>query len=239
MSDLTFTAALGALRASQKSPIGISLYSRYVNRPVGRLFAAAAATAGLTPNAVTAASAAMTATGLVVLAVAPVTIGCGTVVALCLVVGFALDSADGQVARLTGRGSPVGEWLDHVVDAGKMVAIHAAVLIAAYRNELLTSAWLLIPLAYMLVAVLMFSGMTLFEQLMRAAGVKASSQRSTPSITRAVVLLFADYGVLALSFIAWGLSSVFFTVYVLLGAATAAITGLLLAKWFRSLSALR
>lgn len=239
MSHLTFTAALGALRASQKSSIGISLYSRYVNRPVGRVFAAAAAAAGLTPNAVTAVSGAVTATGLIVLAVFPATIGCGIVVALCLALGFALDSADGQVARLTGRGSPAGEWLDHVVDAGKMVAVHAAVLIAAYRNELLTAAWLLIPLAYMLVAVLMFSGMTLFELLMRAAGVKASSQRSTPSTTRAVVLLFADYGVLALSFIAWGLSSVFVTVYVVLGAATAAITGLLLAKWFRSLSALR
>ncbi|WP_336645738.1 CDP-alcohol phosphatidyltransferase family protein [Microbacterium sp. USHLN186] len=238
LSGLTFSTALSSLQASQKSPVGISLYSRYINRPVGRVLAAAAAAAGLSPNAVTGVSAAMTVAGLIVLAVAPVAVGSGLVVAFCLVLGFALDSADGQVARLTGRGSPAGEWLDHVVDAGKMVAVHAAVLISAYRHELLTSGWLLVPLAYMLVVVLMFSGMTLFELLTRAIGGDPV-QRSTPSAMRAVVLLFADYGILALSFTLWGLPAAFFTAYAILGSATAAITSLLFAKWFRALSRLR
>ncbi|RBL82322.1 CDP-alcohol phosphatidyltransferase, partial [Streptomyces cavourensis] len=44
---------LRELRGAQKSAKGVSLYSRYVNRPAGRVLAAGAYRAGLTPNQVT------------------------------------------------------------------------------------------------------------------------------------------------------------------------------------------
>lgn len=235
MSGLTFREAMISLSSSQKSRAGVSLYSRYINRPAGRVLAAAAAAAGVSPNGVTAISALCTALGLVVLVLSPVGWATGLAVAILLVLGFALDSADGQVARLTGRGSLAGEWLDHVVDAGKMVAVHAAVLVAAATQGLLAGAWLLLPLAYMLVAVVLFSGMTIFELLRRTRPHPADPPRS-PSTIRAVGLLPADYGILALAFLLWGASQIFFVVYAALGGLTAIITVALLLKWFRVLN---
>jgi phosphatidylglycerophosphate synthase len=234
MSSLTFRDALNRLSASQKSRAGVSLYSRYINRPLGRVLAATAASAGASPNAVTAASASATVLGLVVLVLGPVGWATGVAVAGLLMLGFALDSADGQVARLTGRGSLAGEWLDHVVDSGKMVAVHAAVLVSAFTHELLSGGWLLLPLAYMLVAVVLFSGMTIFE-LLRRTRPSASEPPRSPSTIRAVALLPADYGILALAFVLWGASQAFFVVYAALGVITALISIALLVKWFRAL----
>ena len=57
----------------------------------------------------------------------------GVVVSLLLILGYALDSADGQLARLLGGGTPEGEWLDHVIDSAKLATIHLAVLVSLYR----------------------------------------------------------------------------------------------------------
>ncbi|WP_286279159.1 CDP-alcohol phosphatidyltransferase family protein [Naasia aerilata] len=107
-SRLTVPVALERLRSSQKSSKGAAAYSRFVNRPLGRVLAAVAATAGLRPNQVTAISAVFTFAGIVLLATVPPSLGLGVGVTLLLLVGYALDSADGQVARLRGGGSLAG-----------------------------------------------------------------------------------------------------------------------------------
>ncbi|TQN35774.1 CDP-alcohol phosphatidyltransferase family protein [Kocuria rosea] len=127
----SYEEALAGLRAAQKPGQGVPAYTRWVNRPLARYAAARAAAAGLTPNGVTALSAVLSAAGLVVLVAAPPTPATGVVVALLLAAGYVLDSADGQVARLTGTGSPAGEWLDHVVDSIRTPALHLAVAAAA------------------------------------------------------------------------------------------------------------
>lgn len=124
---------LRELRGAQKSSKGVSLYSRYVNRPAGRLLAAGAYRAGLTPNQVTMISALFTFSSIVAVALVEPSWWLGVAVYAGLVVGFAFDSADGQLARLTGRGGPDGEWLDHVVDCAKMILVHSAVLISFDR----------------------------------------------------------------------------------------------------------
>jgi len=234
MTDLTFRRALTALSSSQKSRAGVSLYSRLINRPLGRVFAAAAAAVGLGPNAVTGLSAVATGAGVILLAAGPASWLTGVAVAALLVLGFALDSADGQVARLTGRGSRAGEWLDHVVDAGKMVAVHAAVLIAAARLELLPGVWLLLPLAYLFVAVVFFSALTLFDLLRDRTDATVTPR--APSTLRAIALLPADYGILAIAFALWGAPSVFFVAYGALFVCTTVIAGALCLKWFRTLN---
>ncbi|MGW9627795.1 CDP-alcohol phosphatidyltransferase family protein [Microbacterium sp. NPDC055521] len=228
---MRFTEALRSLRQAQKSSRGISLYSRWLNRPLGRVFAAMAASTGIGPNGVTALSAVVTAAGLVLLIVAPASAATGVGVAVLLVLGFALDSADGQVARLTGTNSPAGEWLDHVVDAGKMVAVHGAVLIALWRDGV-DPAWCAVALAYQFVSVVFFAALTLFP-LLRRGGRDTTAQ---PSTVRAMMLLPADYGVLALAFVLWGIQPVFLLVYAALFIATALIAAALCVKWFRGLS---
>lgn len=234
---------LGALRGAQKSAKGVSLYSRHVNRPAGRLLAAGAHKARLTPNQVTLVSAAFTLAAIVAVALARPSWPLAVAVYAALVIGFAFDSADGQLARLTGRGGPSGEWLDHVVDCAKMVTLHTAVLISFYRFfELPSDAWLLVPLGFQFAAVLTFCAGLLTEQLKRGrtapAGPAAATPAAPPSRLRAVALLPVDYGVFCLVFLTLGAPGVFRTVYAVLAAVHALFLVAFLAKWFRELSAL-
>src|SRR5690606_36875469 len=222
------------LSRAQKPRKGVSLYSRFVNRPLGRILAAALHRAGVGPNQVTLLSAVVTAAGLAILVSQDPTVLSGVAVASLLVLGFALDSADGQVARLSNRSSPAGEWLDHVVDAAKMVAVHGAVLVAVWLRAPHETAWLLVPLTFQVVATVMFAGGTLTELLKRTLPSGSTAHASSPpSTVRALALLPADYGVLALCFVLWGIPSVFQSAYALLLVANSILAALLLAKWFR------
>jgi phosphatidylglycerophosphate synthase len=232
-----FTAALHRLRSAQKSAKGVSYYSRWVNRPAGRLFAAAAYVLGMGPNAVTALSALVTGCGIALVALVRPSWPLAAGVVALLVTGFALDSADGQLARLRGGGSRAGEWLDHVVDCAKLLALHLAVLIGLYRFERPASpGWLALPLLFQVTAVTVFFGGILTEQLKRAGA--AGGPAAAPSALRSVLLLPADYGVFCLLFLSWGAGrDVFLGVYGVLLAANAVLGAALLAKWFRELSA--
>jgi phosphatidylglycerophosphate synthase len=237
----TFTSALGELRTAQKSSKGVSYYSRWINRPAGRLLAAAAHTAGLTPNAVTGISALVTGCGIALIALLPPSWPQTVGVTALLVAGFALDSADGQLARLRRAGSPAGEWLDHVVDVVKMLTLHLALLIALHRYFHLHSvAWLLLPLAYQVTAVTTFFGGILTEQLKRASAAgRASAAAGPPSTLRSLLLLPADYGLFCLLFLGYGVGRTFFlTLYAVLLAANVLLMLALLVKWFRELTAL-
>ncbi|MGW5199563.1 CDP-alcohol phosphatidyltransferase family protein [Streptomyces spiralis] len=244
---------LGELRGAQKSAKGVSLYSRYVNRPAGRYLAAGAYRAGLTPNQVTLVSAAFTLAGIAAVALIRPSWPLALAVYAALVLGFAFDSADGQLARLTGKGGPAGEWLDHVVDCVKMVALHTAVLISFYRFfGLPGDGWLLLPLGFQLAAVVTFCGGLLTEQLKRAAAHAATRAASEaagnpgggapaaapPSRLRAVALLPVDYGVFCLVFLTLGAPGLFRAVYAVLAAVHALFLVAFLAKWFRELSVL-
>lgn len=237
------STVLRELRGAQKSAKGVSLYSRYVNRPAGRIFAAAAFRLGMTPNQVTLVSAAFTFAALAGVALARPGPWTGVLVYLGLAVGFALDSADGQLARLTGRGGPDGEWLDHVVDCAKMILVHTAVLISFHRCFALPSdGWLLLPLGFLFVAVLTFCAGLLREQLGRAAarGAPKGPDGSAPaSRLRAAALLPADYGVFCLVFLLLGDETAFRAGYAVLAAVHAVFLALFLGKWFRELRALR
>jgi phosphatidylglycerophosphate synthase len=229
---------LTALRGAQKSAKGVSLYSRYVNRPAGRILAAGAYRVGLTPNQVTLISAAFTFTGIAAVALVRPSWPLALAVYAALVVGFAFDSADGQLARLTGKGGPAGEWLDHVVDCAKMVALHTAVLIAFYRYfELPGEGWLLVPLGFQLAAVVTFCGGLLTEQLKRNRP-KTDTPAAPPSRVRAIALLPVDYGVFCLVFLTLGAPGVFRAAYTALAVVHALFLVAFLAKWFRELSAL-
>ncbi|MEV1045714.1 CDP-alcohol phosphatidyltransferase family protein [Streptomyces sp. NPDC049916] len=237
---------LRELRGAQKSAKGVSLYSRYVNRPAGRVLAAGAYRAGLTPNQVTLVSAAFTYGAVAALALVEPSWTLAVTVYAALAAGFAFDSADGQLARLTGRGGPDGEWLDHVVDCGKLVLLHAAVLISFFRfGELPSDVWLLLPLGFQLSAVLTFCAGLLRDQLGKAAANARGPAWAAPdpaapvSRVRAVALLPADYGVFCLVFLLLGAPGAFLAGYAVLAAVHTLFLVAFLAKWFRELRGLR
>ncbi|MCU1548157.1 MAG: Phosphatidylglycerophosphate synthase [Arthrobacter sp.] len=236
--SLNYWNTVKKLAAAQKTAArGAPAYSRYVNRRLGRLLAAAALQAGLRPNAVTAISAVFTFAGIALLVLFPPSAALGISVALCLVTGYALDSADGQVARMQGSGSPAGEWLDHVVDAIKTSVLPLALAVGLYRFGAVDHGWLLVPLGAAVVSAVLFFSMILTEQLRRQAGTVSVAATDGRSWIRSLLVIPMDYGVLCLSFVLYGMVPVFLTVYTLIFAATAAFLVLASIKWFRELSA--
>jgi phosphatidylglycerophosphate synthase len=236
----TLRETLRLLAAAQKGATGAPAYSRFVNRKLGRLFAAVAHHLGLTPNAVTAVSAVCTATGIALIALRSPSWALGAAVAGCLVVGYALDAADGQLARLRGGGSPSGEWLDHMVDAVKASSLHLAVVVFLYRNDLVEPALLLVPLGFCVVDAVTYFGTMLNEALRAQHGVPTRAQRSDqrPSVLRSLLVLPTDYGLLACVFVLLGAPALFVPVYTLLFVGAAGFLLLASVKWFHEIGRL-
>lgn len=210
-----------------------------MNRPLGRVLAATAHSVGLSPNQVTVVSAVFTYAGITLLATVPVSVGLGVGVWLLLALGYAFDSADGQVARLRGGGSVAGEWLDHVVDSGKIVSFPLAVAIGMYRFFHLTSpAWLLVPLCFAVAATVLFFGMILNDLLRARSGIPQAAEAGGSSSLRSLLGLPTDYGILCLSCVLWGWPPVFLTVYCLLALATVLHLAAALPVWFRRIQQL-
>lgn len=238
--DETLRATLQRLAGAQKGAVGAPAYSRFVNRKLGRLLAAVAFHAGLTPNIVTGISALFTGSGIALLALGPASWTTGVAVAACLVLGYALDAADGQVARLRGGGSPAGEWLDHMVDAFKIASLHVALLIGLYRSGSVEDRFLLIPLGFSVVSVVLFFA-TLLNEAMRAqhgAVTRATRTDERPGTLRSLLVAPTDYGVLCLVFVLYGATGVFLPVYGALFAATALYLVLASVKWFKEMGRL-
>ncbi|WP_431278367.1 CDP-alcohol phosphatidyltransferase family protein [Leifsonia poae] len=235
----SYLAVVRRLAAAQKPAArSAPAYSRFVNRRIGRYIAAWAYRAGLTPNAVTGISAIFTFVAIALLIILPPSWGLGISVALLLLIGYAFDSADGQVSRLQGTSSPAGEWLDHMVDATKVSTMPLALAVGFYRFDVVPTPWLLVPIGFAIVSAVLFFGMILTEQLRRrTAGAVplAAEQPGRPSWMRALAVLPMDYGVLCLSFVLLGAVPVFVVVYTLIAAATTAFLLLAAVKWFREL----
>ncbi|KNX38003.1 CDP-alcohol phosphatidyltransferase family protein [Luteipulveratus halotolerans] len=232
---MTWGEAVARLAAAQKSNRGAAAYSRWVNRPLGRRLAATAYVLGRTPDQVTLISAATTFTGVALIALAPASLWTGIAVAVLLVLGYALDAADGQLARLTGAGSMSGEWLDHVVDCLKISALHLAVLIGWYRGFDVSDGWLLVPIVFCVQSAVFFFAIILVDQLRRRVGITPAPDDGRPSVLRSLIVIPNDYGLLCLVFLLWGWHAGFVTVYALLAAANVGLLAIGLVRWYAEL----
>jgi len=227
------------LSRAQKPSAGTPAYSRFVNRRIGRVFAAAAFLGHRTPNQVSLASGFCSLVGIVLVATVRPSLALALAVTAMLVLGYGLDSADGQLARLRGGGSPLGEWLDHMIDSVKIVLLHSAVLISFYRfdafsNELV----LLVPLAYVCMSSVLFFGLILIDQLRRRHGATRKPNERGDSVAKSLLIAPTDYGVLCLVFLAFGTPSLFVVLYGALLVANLVFLAAAIAKWYREMSAL-
>ncbi|MGP9538171.1 CDP-alcohol phosphatidyltransferase family protein [Brachybacterium sp. AOP43-C2-M15] len=218
---------------------GAPAYSVYINRRLGRVFAALAHGAGRTPNQVSVLSAAHTFLAIGLIAFAPVTGVAGVLVALLLVLGYAWDSADGQVARLRGGGSPQGEWLDHFIDTVKISSLHLAVLVGLHRALPADASWeLAIPLVFCVCASTTFTAMLLNDLLKGKHAVASTHERGGGTLTRSLLVLPTDFGLVCLVFVLWGWTSVFLVAYGLLALVSVAFLAMAAVKWFREMGSL-
>ena len=227
-----------ALSAAQKSNAGAPLYSRVINRPVGRVLAAVAHRVGLTPDQVTLLSACCTYLGIALIALWRPSAAAAVATSLLLMLGYALDSADGQLARLRHGGSRAGEWLDHVADVIKLSTIHAAIAISLFRfslDDFAGPAVLLVPLAFGAVQTIHFFSYILTYQLRYHGGTPLASGEGRPGLTKAVLSAPTDYGLMCFVLMLRFAPVVFVWVYGLMLVGYALYVALALPRWYLEL----
>lgn len=220
-----------ALTDHQKPSPGVPAYTRWVNRRVAAQVAAAAHAFGLSPNTITFTSLAFSAFGIAILIALPPTVAVGVAVAVLFAVAYLFDSADGQLARVSGRSGPSGEWLDHVVDSIRTPAMHLAVAVAVVVHGL----DLRLGVLAVVVAVLLsgqFLSQILAEQLSRGSRhvePTASGKRQS------WILLPTDPGTWAWVFLLWGLGAAFIWAYAVLAACAVAHIAVSMMRRYREL----
>lgn len=173
---------------------GGGLFSEAVSQRIGAVFALVGQRLGLPPTALTVANLllGLAASVTVVALAGPVAAGDvpAWVVGLVALVGwqlaYALDCADGQLARVTGRGSPAGARVDVLCDVAAQIALVTALGATAVAQRPSTPIWL----------VALFAGtwmVNLVTSVMQA-GPNAASMVPSTSLPVRLVKLVRDYG---------------------------------------------
>ncbi|SCF46855.1 CDP-alcohol phosphatidyltransferase family protein [Micromonospora mirobrigensis] len=173
---------------------GGGLFSESVSQRLGAVFALVAQRLGLRPTALSIANLVLgLAASATVVALAP-KVAAGDVpawvVGLVALVGwqvaYALDCADGQLARVTGTGSAAGARVDVLCDVAAQIALVAALSATAVAQRPSMPTWL--------VAVFAGTWMVNLVTSVMQAGPNAASMVTSTSFPVRVVKLVRDYG---------------------------------------------
>lgn len=232
-----FAQSYSELSLAQKGKRGVPLYCLYVNRPAGRVVAAALRNTRIGPNQVTFAGAVLTYGALLWLAFGAGTGAASALVGVALAAGFVLDSADGQLARLQGRSSKLGEWLDHVLDSGRIVVLHGAVFCFLLRTTALPALPLAVLCGVFLLAnsTIFFAG-ALVDQLLRSPAERPAGAPAAASLKRSALTLPVDYGLTCVLLMFVPAGSIFLYGYAVLAIFHCLFCAAYLAKFYRDLS---
>jgi phosphatidylglycerophosphate synthase len=173
---------------------GGGLFTETVDQRIGSWFAVAAERAGQPPTALTLGNFALgvgTSVAVILLA-GPMHRGTVPALAIGLTalvlwhVAYAMDCADGQLARVTGQASPAGARIDVLCDVALQISLVAAVASVAHAYRPGTPTWL----------VAAFAGtwmVNLVTSVMQQGGSGQSLVTSRSPLVR-VVKLVRDYG---------------------------------------------
>ncbi|SDY16686.1 Phosphatidylglycerophosphate synthase [Micromonospora pattaloongensis] len=173
---------------------GGGLFSEAVSQRLGAAFALLGHRLGLSPTALTLANLVLgLATSVTVVALAE-RVAAGTVpgwaIGLVALVGwqlaYALDCADGQLARVTGRTSPSGARVDVLCDVAAQITLVTALSTVAVAQRPSTPVWLVAAFAGTWMVNLVTSVMQ--------SGPNAASMVPSTSLPVRLVKLIRDYG---------------------------------------------
>jgi phosphatidylglycerophosphate synthase len=169
---------------------GGGLFSEAVSQRVGALFALWAHRMGLAPTTLTLANLVIGLAVSTAVVVDADNAGPGWFVGLVALVGwqvaYALDCADGQLARVTGRTSLAGARVDVLCDVAAQIALVAALSATAVASRPGTPAWL--------VATFAGTWMVNLVTSVLQSGPQAASMVTSRSLPVRLVKLIRDYG---------------------------------------------
>jgi phosphatidylglycerophosphate synthase len=168
---------------------GGGLFTETVSQRIGAQFAVAAHRAKLPPTALTLTNLILGLTAAVLVAgthgrlAAPVI---GLIALVLWHIAYALDCADGQLARVTGTGSAAGARVDVLCDVALQVALVAAMSAVAVTYDPAPPAWLIAAFAGTWMVNLVTS---VLQQ-----GASAASLVTGSSPVVRLIKLIRDYG---------------------------------------------
>lgn len=173
---------------------GGGLFSEAISQRIGAAFASGAHRFGLRPTTLSITNLALGLITSVIVATLAEPVAAGRVpaglVGLVALVGwqvaYALDCADGQLARVTGQGSPAGARVDVLSDVAAQIALVAALSATAVAQSPSIPAWLIAAFAGTWMVNLVTSVMQ--------AGPNATSMVTSTSPLVRLVKLIRDYG---------------------------------------------
>ena len=169
---------------------GGGLFSENVSQHLGAVFAAVAYRVGVAPTILTAGNLVLgLATSAAVVALASTsapTWVAGLVALVGWQLAYALDCADGQLARVAGRTSPAGARVDILCDIAVQISLVTALSAVAVDQRPSTASWV----------VALFAGtwmVNLVTSVMQS-GPNAGSMVTSTSLPVRLVKLVRDYG---------------------------------------------
>jgi hypothetical protein len=127
-----FSAIADAYRRTQK-PKDI-FWNKYVARPAAAVLLVPLERSPITPNQVTFASLAVFAAAIPILIAVPGHVGL-LLAALVIQLSYVLDCVDGQLARMRGTSTPVGAYLDFLMDELKAFMLVATMGVRLWREH--------------------------------------------------------------------------------------------------------
>jgi phosphatidylglycerophosphate synthase len=222
------------LAGSQKKGAGTPAYTRFVNRWLGRLFASILACFNTSPNIVSLVSGLITITSLLLFTIIEdITIIKSSLLVISLYFAYALDSSDGQLARLLNKQSKQGEWLDHTLDAIKIPLSHGVAIYLIYNNSIPNPGWIIFYLAILSFACANFLSGILKSKLKPNNSTNINMLSKHKTSIRSFLTLPLDYGVFILLFFFLFNNQLFFIIYSLWGVIFILYSLLLLIKSWR------
>ena len=211
--------SLEVLDSCQKPKHGTPIYTRTCNRWLGKYIAALAKELLITPTHLTIASFVFSVFSFLFFLMYPGSYLIVSGGSFLILFAYALDSADGQLARLTKSGSPVGEWLDHSTDALKQTLFHGTVQFIFFVHYQKENFILVIPIFFISVQLTVFTSNLLKEKLFKLNSLTSNltDHRSTDNVSfiKDILFFFTDYGILCMLFFFIPFPNIFVFLYVL------------------------
>ncbi|MBN1971470.1 MAG: CDP-alcohol phosphatidyltransferase family protein [Candidatus Delongbacteria bacterium] len=226
------------LKYLQKGSLGTPAYTRYINRWFGRLFASFIALFEITPNAISLLSSIITLISFILfLLLNKIHFFTSLVLVILLMLGYALDSADGQLSRLLIKQSKRGEWLDHTLDAIKIPLGHGVAIFYIINTWAINHSWFVLYLILLSLTSGRFLSNILKTKLIDYKSKKSQVDSTNNDVIKSILLLPEDYGVYILLFLFTCKPNLFFVAYTIWGSIIILLSIFGLIKSWRDFSA--
>jgi|LSQX01.2.fsa_nt_gb phosphatidylglycerophosphate synthase len=230
-----FKANYENLGSLQKGSRGTPAYTRYINRWFGKVLASLLGCFNVSPNAVSLISGLLTILGFIgFLLFKETTFITSILLVFLLLFAYALDSADGQLARLLKKQSKKGEWLDHTLDAIKIPFGHGVAILFIVQKTNPADVLIIIYFFLLSLSSARFFSNILKTKLIDYKSKRVKDNKPNEDLLRSLLLLPGDYALFISFFILTFHPRMFFIIYTVWGVLTIFLSIFGLFKTWRS-----